>query len=356
MSEIVFKADKKHRDKIFTADHFAHPAKMVLPLQRWIIDRYTKPGDVILDPMAGSGTLLVATQTGRHVILIELEQKFIKMIEDNWAKIQTIGSEMGHDMGTAQIIQGDARNLEIALCDVVVTSPPYAIDDKNICHTRQGKTLADYDEQRGFRATSHPTTDYSTNPDNIGNLRYGNIDCVISSPPYEGIEARDRSKEAWWDEERELRFSGGSAKISKGYSIDTIITSPPYEGTTGEGKEIGSEGHTVGAFHYGNNRGQIGNLKGECYLEAMLQVYRECHRVLKPQGLMILVTKNFIRNKEIVRLDQDTIRLCQEAGFEFLERHYRKLTSQSFWRVIYKQKYPDAPEIDKEDILIFNKV
>ena len=70
---------------------------------------------------------------------------------------------------------------------------------------------------------------------------------------------------------------------------------------------------------------------------------------------MILVTKNFIREKQEIRLDLDTIKLCEQAGFQFVERHYRKLTSQSFWRTIYQQKYPDAPILDKEDILVFRK-
>jgi len=77
--------------------------------------------------------------------------------------------------------------------------------------------------------------------------------------------------------------------------------------------------------------------------------------VLRPGGLLILVTKNFIRNKKEVRLDEDTMKLCDQAGFQFVERHYRKLSMQSFWRVIYRQKYPDAPVLDKEDILVFKK-
>jgi DNA modification methylase len=87
----------------------------------------------------------------------------------------------------------------------------------------------------------------------------------------------------------------------------------------------------------------------------MLQVYQQCYRVLKPQGLMILVTKNFIRNKKVIRLDLDTIKLCEQAGFTFVHRRHHKLPSQSFWRIIYYQKYPDVPVIDKEDILVFRK-
>ena len=87
----------------------------------------------------------------------------------------------------------------------------------------------------------------------------------------------------------------------------------------------------------------------------MLQVYQQCYKVLKPQGLMILVTKNFIREQKEVRLDLDTIKLCETAGFTFQERWYRKLTQQSFWRTIYASKFPYAPVLDKEDVLVFSK-
>ncbi|KKM71731.1 hypothetical protein LCGC14_1427580, partial [marine sediment metagenome] len=106
---------------------------------------------------------------------------------------------------------------------------------------------------------------------------------------------------------------------------------------------------------YSNSPAQIGGLKSQSYLEAMALVYSQCHKVLKPQGLMILVTKNFIRNQKEIRLDTDTISLCEQAGFRFIERHYRKLPSQSFWRVIYKKKYPLAPELKFEDVLVFQK-
>jgi DNA modification methylase len=345
--EIIFKSDTKHRKRFLTANHFAHPAKMPLPLQRWLIERYTKPGDVILDPMGGSGTLLVACTMGRHVILVELEQKFVRMQEDNWAKIQTFGAELGYEMGTATILRGDARNLEGILCDAIITSPPY-----------------------------------------------------------EATLKRDKSKEPWWDEKRERKFSGGSVAISKGYQPDCIITSPPYaemgigDWQTGraefqewvlnelatkgyvewqgqrytesewramnhgriDGRTTGETWHrargfsSYGQLGYAPSSGNIGNLKGESYLSAMLQVYSECFKVLKNGGLLVLVTKNFIRNKKIVPLDEDTIKLCEQARFTLIERHYRRLTAQSFWRIIYQQKYPDAPVIDREDILVFRKL
>ncbi len=103
----------------------------------------------------------------------------------------------------------------------------------------------------------------------------------------------------------------------------------------------------------------IGNLKSDSYLSEMLQVYQQCYKVLKPRqsegGLLILVTKNFIREQKEVRLDSDTIKLCEQVGFTFQERWYRELPAQSFWRVIYKKKFPNAPELKFEDVLVFSK-
>jgi SAM-dependent methyltransferase len=51
------------------ATHLLHAfaARCPPPLARWAIDRYSEPGDVVLDPMCGSGTTLVeATIAGRH--------------------------------------------------------------------------------------------------------------------------------------------------------------------------------------------------------------------------------------------------------------------------------------------------
>ena len=259
--ELKFKVDTKHRKQWFTGVSFSHPAKMSLPLQLWIIENYTRPGDTLLDPMAGSGTILVACSLGRNAIAVELEAKFIELMKGNWGRIKQRGPQLGCQMGECQIIQGDARNLGNVLVDHAIFSPPYE------------------------------------NVDKIGR-------------EYGGIVARE---------------------VAKG----------------------NTKGNLGQAQIYSRDGGNIGNLKAESYLSAMLQVYQQCHSVLRPGGLLILITKNFIRNKKEVRLDEDTMKLCDQAGFQFVERHYRKLPAQSFWRVIYRQKYPDAPVLDKEDILVF---
>jgi DNA modification methylase len=342
--EIIFKSDTKHRKRFLTANHFAHPAKMPLPLQRWLIERYTKPGDVILDPMGGSGTLLVACTMGRHVILVELEQKFVRMQEDNWAKIQTFGAELGYEMGTATILRGDARDLGGILCDVVITSPPY---EGSLAEGPHGGILG---RDAVKKKLPMPYT-FKSKPD-----------CIITSPPYAEMGIGD-----WQTGRAEFQEWVLNELATKGYvewqgqryteSEWRAMNHGRIDGrTTGETWHRARGFSSYGQLGYAPSSGNIGNLKGESYLSAMLQVYSECFKVLKNGGLLVLVTKNFIRNKKIVPLDEDTIKLCEQARFTLIERHYRRLTAQSFWRIIYQQKYPDAPVIDREDILVFRKL
>jgi len=166
--------------------------------------------------------------------------------------------------------------------------------------------------------------------------------------------------------------------------VNHIITSPPYEGSlTGEQTEEQLMEHAkhmddadvargrrkggrftpgrlkalkITGYGYSSAENNIGNLKSDSYLSAMLQVYQGCFSVLRAGGLMILVTKNFIRDRKEVRLDLDTIKLCEQAGFALKERWYRELPAQSFWRIIYAQRYPSAPQLKYEDILVFLKV
>lgn len=330
----------------------------------WIVETFTKPGETILDPMAGSGTTMLACILGRHCILVELEEKFIEMCQNNWEKIRH-KPQPGYEMGTCQIIQGDARNLSTILCDKIITSQPYPAISP--AHTKEGEELRlKIAKERGV------------SPDKVSFLDYTKkqVNSIITSPPYAQMahgSVEDKISSGFQSDMARAIIEGSVREYSDNLnnignlpygSIDGIITSPPYEGTierTKEGTRRGIRSRMIdqqkeyGMYIDQASDNNIGNLKSTSYLQAMLQVYQECFRILRPGGLMILVTKNFIRNKQIVRLDLDTIKLCELAEFTFVERHYRKLLTQSFWRALYYKKYPMVERIDYEDILVFYK-
>lgn len=58
-----------------------HPCEKPLPLIRHILDISTRPGDLILDPFAGSGTTpLACLKAGRRCVAIELDSRYIPVI------------------------------------------------------------------------------------------------------------------------------------------------------------------------------------------------------------------------------------------------------------------------------------
>lgn len=120
------------RKNKYTPESTAHPAKMLPEVVRHAVAHYTKPGDLVLDPMCGIGTTLVeAVRLGRRAVGVEYEPHWVDVANANLrlAGEQGVGGENGID---ARVFHGDARQLLTLLppeyvgqAALVVTSPPY---------------------------------------------------------------------------------------------------------------------------------------------------------------------------------------------------------------------------------------
>lgn len=81
--------------------------------------------------------------------------------------------------------------------------------------------------------------------------------------------------------------------------VDLISTSSPYAcevGTTD--KSAWLAGRSLcdrRTLNYSQDLANLGHLREEAYLEAMLKVYLACREVLRPGGVMITVSKNLRR-------------------------------------------------------------
>ena len=64
-----------------TAQGEEHPTAKPLPMVRQFVQWFTEPGDVVLDPFAGSGTTLrAALDEGRRAIGVELDERYCEVI------------------------------------------------------------------------------------------------------------------------------------------------------------------------------------------------------------------------------------------------------------------------------------
>jgi tRNA G10 N-methylase Trm11 len=101
---------------------------MLPSIARYAIATYTRPGDLVLDPMAGIGTTLIeAIHAGREAIGIEYEQHWADLALDNLRLAAAQGAT-----GQASLWRADARQLNRLLPEevrgrvaLVLTSPPY---------------------------------------------------------------------------------------------------------------------------------------------------------------------------------------------------------------------------------------
>ncbi len=107
----------------------SHPAKMLPALAATAITSYTRPGDLVLDPMCGIGTTLVeAVHLDRSAIGIECEPRWAGLARANLDHARDHGAP-----GAGAVITGDARNAGALITDtrvagqvaLLLTSPPY---------------------------------------------------------------------------------------------------------------------------------------------------------------------------------------------------------------------------------------
>jgi DNA modification methylase len=149
------------------ANVLRHPAKFPETLAGEFIEFFTKRGQVALDPMAGTGSALVAAlRAGRHSYGIELNPTYAGIARQVIAEER---QELGDPAGglVAEVITGDAVEFaqhaaahDIPTIDYVLTSPPYW----DMLHRRGAQT------QRKRRASPELDVIYSDDPNDLGNI------------------------------------------------------------------------------------------------------------------------------------------------------------------------------------------
>lgn len=142
-----------------------HPGKMVPSLARQIIEEFSKPGELVLDPMAGIGTTVVeGALIDRQCVGVELEERWTDLARRN---LDHMLDETQRDL--AFVTQGDARDLASALgslhgqVDLIATSPPYSCEVGTV----------DSDSSSGHIHRERSSLNYSVDRRNLGHARGG---------------------------------------------------------------------------------------------------------------------------------------------------------------------------------------
>jgi hypothetical protein len=249
--------------------------------------------------------------------------------------------------------------------DAVVSSPPYANDtvhnaefEKHEERMRKAGYSEEYikNEFRASKAAGGNTqmTGYGTTPGQLGSMPPGSVaDAVVSSPPWESNSEGVMRADKFNDPEayaKEMMHAG------HGCSLEAARRKMEKQND---------------AAHYGQSQGRLGNSTGETFWSAARQIVQQSHAILKPGGIAVWVTKDFVRNKALVPFSDDWRRLCEACGFEMVEWIQASLVKEtrtdtlfdgpetkrkerkSFLRRLAEKK--GSPRIDHEDVLIMRK-
>jgi DNA modification methylase len=140
-----------------------HPAKFPETMAQEFIEFFTKEGETVLDPMAGTGsTLIAALRAKRNSFGIELNPKYAEIAEQLIGEERDVLGEAGANL-KSEIIQGDAAHLmnyQLPGIDYVLTSPPYW----DMLRARGAET------QKKRRGSEELDVHYSEDPNDLGNI------------------------------------------------------------------------------------------------------------------------------------------------------------------------------------------
>ena len=263
--------------------------------------------------------------------------------------------------------------------DSIITSPPYLdVDNVKLNSEKFWQKAKESGKRWGSKPPIGTDQKYMSSQENISNLPFGDVDAVITSPPYahestaskptnlekQGLFKIGHSKERPYTEEDYRTWSKHKdGNIGKRKLFVRVPCSPEEaqfhdtrEGRKGTIWEYTKEVEaTLEVIEQIQKLKSEKKGKSETYLEAMLKVYSEMFKVLKPGGKAIIVVKPFIHNKKVVDLPWHTWLLMERVGFKLREVYKFRLPSKSFWRILYEKRFPEVPRIMHEYIIVAEK-
>jgi len=154
---IKFPPDADYRKRMFPFLNLSdHPAKANLYMLQACIEYVSEPEQLILDPMSGTGSILVAALIDRRVMCMEIEEGYQQIIQQGIQCIDEIAPGASNQI---VFIPADCRLVMPIPVDHIIFSPPYG----NILKKKSLDKLSA--EMLGDGLLS-----YSKDPRNIGNL------------------------------------------------------------------------------------------------------------------------------------------------------------------------------------------
>ena len=154
---IKFPPDSDYRKRMFPPEVNQHPAKANVYLVQAIIEYVSEPDEILMDVMAGTGTLMVGALVGRIVICIEISEKFHNIQRAALSHLEKIAPGISNYISLVNLPCQTYLPMP-NLADHIIFSPQYA----GIMKTKG--------TDKWNQETGYDFGEYSTNPLNLGTM------------------------------------------------------------------------------------------------------------------------------------------------------------------------------------------
>ncbi len=228
--------------------------------------------------------------------------------------------------------------------DAVVGSPPYAgsfsgdkVESADLENDMRRRGCSEQSIKKAIGNGHTGNLGYGTTNGQLGKLSEGEIDAVLSSPPY------------------------ASGVVHDGNGIDQAKLTGNKAGKNTQAKVEG----------YGVTPGQLGIEQAETFWLAARQILEQVHQLVRPGGVCAWIVKDYVKNGKRVPFCDNWARLCEATGFEVIQRARcwlvkevthaglfgdvtKRTERKSFFRRLHERK-PGAVRIDWEEVVFVRR-
>ena len=344
---------------------------------------------------------IVAAYADIQWISCELEQKFVDLARENFELHRRKWEGLGCPQPVIIQGDSREMCTVLGAADCVVSSPPFlgSQEGASVAGPSSGMWKG-YEKGlkagNGSKTYESSQRAYGQTPGQLGGMKPGQLaDAIVSSPPYaESLQPGGDGID--WSKIKEGGTNRTDARkaIGEGYgsnrrnlgnlkpgAVDAVVSSPPYEGNPNAGeskkgfKYTGKHNYTgkrcsINRYDTDKVKSNLGNQQGPTFWQAAKEIVQQCHQILKPGGHAIWVVKAFVRKGKRVDFPGDWRRLCESVGFVTVCTHHAMLVKEtidnglfgeiavkkerkSFFRHLAESK--GSPAIDFEVILCMEK-
>jgi len=252
--------------------------------------------------------------------------------------------------------------------DAVISSPPHlnsltaeTEDQTQRKQERIAKSKSIHDGRKHEKPSPGKAAlggGYGTTEGNLGNLKPGDVDAIVSSPPWQKQEGAMQSQ----------KFNDPEASAQMLADRCADGRTKGHYATPAARKRAMDKANKQS---YGDSPGQLGREEGDTFWAAAKEIVEQCYQILKPGGHAIWVVKAFVRKGKRVDFPGDWRRLCESVGFVTVCEHHAMLVKEmedeglfghkivekterkSFFRRLAESK--GSPAIDWETVLCQQK-